>query len=481
MKPYLSLLLLSTACFALAQFSPDNLVVSVVGDGQPVGVGTNAKATLVELTPEGVETGYQIPLTDLNGRNLSADFDDKTTCQLARSPDGKYLTLGGYDLPPNAIGFNRILTPRVVARLDAAGNVLLSSSFVPTNSMQTGIGGAIRSAFTMDGESYVVSGAQLGLLKSSFSGLPAQFFGGLQTTGIGAITSSPTQHRVFGIFAPNGGDFFNWNGSTETYGGFYPFQLGCYEPTDMIIERRFETHAITFGMLWSSSLPQIGLMRVWNSLGMIGGTIIAGTGIQDFTKHANSRLFAIPNDGSVILKSNSAGNGWTVLKTAAPNTRFSGIECVPSSGYFVKATIVFDFLALVRPNPIEISWRDSSNVEVTKTKLYEVEYGFYYGEIPGNIPSQFRISVKEEPWLRVTFPIASEPPFQLGDINCSRMVPTGDADGDNEVTNSDYAIWAAHNGTTVTSLSNGDFDGDGEVTNSDYALWAYYNGVAGDE
>ncbi len=59
----------------------------------------------------------------------------------------------------------------------------------------------------------------------------------------------------------------------------------------------------------------------------------------------------------------------------------------------------------------------------------------------------------------------------------------GDADGDNEVTNADYAFWAAGNG-----LSSGqpgfmiatDFDRDGEITNADYAFWAAGNGVMGD-
>ncbi len=59
-------------------------------------------------------------------------------------------------------------------------------------------------------------------------------------------------------------------------------------------------------------------------------------------------------------------------------------------------------------------------------------------------------------------------------------LPTGDIDGDGDVTNSDYAIWAANNGASVVPGTNGDLDGDGDVTNADYALWAASNGLSDD-
>ncbi len=56
----------------------------------------------------------------------------------------------------------------------------------------------------------------------------------------------------------------------------------------------------------------------------------------------------------------------------------------------------------------------------------------------------------------------------------------GDLDGDEEITNFDYSIWAINNGSTATPGTNGDLDGDGEVTNFDYSLWASNNGLLGD-
>ncbi len=58
---------------------------------------------------------------------------------------------------------------------------------------------------------------------------------------------------------------------------------------------------------------------------------------------------------------------------------------------------------------------------------------------------------------------------------------SGDGDNDEEITNSDYSVWAAGNGQNVFPGTNGDYDGDGEVTNADYALWASNNGILGDE
>lgn len=55
-------------------------------------------------------------------------------------------------------------------------------------------------------------------------------------------------------------------------------------------------------------------------------------------------------------------------------------------------------------------------------------------------------------------------------------LPVGDIDGDGEITNSDYSIWAVNNGNSVAPGTNGDLDGDGDVTNADYALWAANNG-----
>ncbi|HRJ25909.1 MAG TPA: hypothetical protein PLO61_00190 [Fimbriimonadaceae bacterium] len=105
---------------------------------------------------------------------------------------------------------------------------------------------------------------------------------------------------------------------------------------------------------------------------------------------------------------------------------------------------------------------------------------------PSAVTVPYRISYRKQPWLRATYPqgpsdplIPLDAPFNVGVI----QLITGDIDGDNEITNFDYSLWAASNGTaTGNPLFNADadLDGDGELTNFDYSLWATNNGLLGD-
>jgi len=53
----------------------------------------------------------------------------------------------------------------------------------------------------------------------------------------------------------------------------------------------------------------------------------------------------------------------------------------------------------------------------------------------------------------------------------------GDADGDHEVTPTDFSVWRVQNGQTGTDLA-GDFNGDGQVTVTDFSIWRTHNGQA---
>ncbi len=71
---------------------------------------------------------------------------------------------------------------------------------------------------------------------------------------------------------------------------------------------------------------------------------------------------------------------------------------------------------------------------------------------------------------------------QFGQVTNFFLV-NGDADGDNETTNADYALWAAANGSAPGDSNwddRADFDWDGEITTSDYSAWANCQGQLGD-
>ncbi len=106
---------------------------------------------------------------------------------------------------------------------------------------------------------------------------------------------------------------------------------------------------------------------------------------------------------------------------------------------------------------------------------------------PSAVTVPFRISYRNKPYLRRTVPaglndplIPISGPYNVGDMT---LVP-GDVDGDNEITNSDYALWASVNGLSFghpNFNADADLDGDNEITNADYALWASGNGMQGDD
>ncbi len=132
---------------------------------------------------------------------------------------------------------------------------------------------------------------------------------------------------------------------------------------------------------------------------------------------------------------------------------------------------------------IPVSFRDASNTEIaTANASYDSVTGAFSVTVPSAVTVPYRISFEQGFWLRMTLPDPADPATPLGNYNFGLVAPiVGDADLDNDITNSDYAFWAGTNGDSVSPNTGADFDGDGEITNSDYALWAGNNGISGDQ
>lgn len=133
------------------------------------------------------------------------------------------------------------------------------------------------------------------------------------------------------------------------------------------------------------------------------------------------------------------------------------------------------------PTTLPVSIRNSANAEVSVAMgTYNPVNGAFSVTLPIGSPTAFRISVKLDPWLRRTFPTATNAPFGFTNQDLQLVnFETGDIDGDNEITNADYSIWAFNNGSMGT-FAEGDLDGDGDITNADYSIWAFNNGLLGD-
>ncbi|WP_344139024.1 ExeM/NucH family extracellular endonuclease [Luedemannella flava] len=199
------------ASSAAADFGEGNLVVLRVGTGSAALSSAATEAFLDEYTPAGalVRT-VALPTTGTGAnRRLTVSGSATTEGALARSADGRYLTLGGYDADPgtaSVAGTAAATTARVVARVDGAGVVDTSTALTDAYS-----GGNIRGAVTDDGSRFWTVGSA----------------GGVRLAAAGASTSTqinsaaPVNLRVAGIVA---GQLYVTTGSSPT--GLYAVGAG---------------------------------------------------------------------------------------------------------------------------------------------------------------------------------------------------------------------------------------------------------------
>ncbi len=125
--------------------------------------------------------------------------------------------------------------------------------------------------------------------------------------------------------------------------------------------------------------------------------------------------------------------------------------------------------------PLHVEVVGAGGVIEDSQDVYVGYYGYYAFDT--NVTGVKSIRFKGRHWIST---LIADVDLGVGQPDIDVSLRNGDIDGDNEVTNADYAEWAANNGTFVTPNTSGDLDGDGEVTNSDYAIWAANNGESGD-
>jgi hypothetical protein len=173
-------------------------------------------------------SGSQEPLA-FQGVAGAGDVDDGA---LSLSVNGHYLTLVGYGAIPgtaNIVTTNTV--PRVVARIDALGNVDTSTSFTPNTAF---VGGTtvlnssfLRSSATVDGTAFWVSGSASTVAGSTTTGgiwyIP---FG--PTGGAAAVQLNSTGVRDIGIF---GGQLYGDGDNIATSSRPEFFTVGTGTPT----------------------------------------------------------------------------------------------------------------------------------------------------------------------------------------------------------------------------------------------------------
>jgi hypothetical protein len=166
-----------------AEFCSDNIVVSRVGDGSSALTSVGTAVFLDEYTRAGtfVQT-IALPATAGAGGNRRFVNSGSATSNLAlaRSSDGRFLTLAGYDAALTAVGVANTASTavnRVVARVD--GNGVVDTTTALTDAFT---GDNFRSAVTDDGSRFWLGGT------STPSGS-----GGVRFATLGATTSNPVR------------------------------------------------------------------------------------------------------------------------------------------------------------------------------------------------------------------------------------------------------------------------------------------------
>src|SRR6185436_14574756 len=204
-----------------AAFTPGNLAVLRVGDGGVTTLANNAtNLFILEYTPGGslIQT-ISIPASGATALTMSGSATSEGA--LMRSPNGRWLCIGGYNTnsgPAGIASTTSLAAPRGVATIDAAGNYNL----VATTSTQFS-GNNIRAGATDGTNNFWAGGGSSGTYLFGFGATA------------GTIQSSIANSRVLSIF--NGALCFSAaSGTARGVYGFSPAGMPvAATPTNFLI------------------------------------------------------------------------------------------------------------------------------------------------------------------------------------------------------------------------------------------------------
>ncbi len=331
---------------AWGQFTNGNIVVLQMGDGVATLSSSSAPVSLKEYT----KTGSLVQTIALPSSGSSPRFtvtgNSGSEGHLARSADGKYLTIAGYDTVAGVSSFAVAATKRLIARIDASGNIDL------TTGITDGGTSAVRSA-VMDGTSNT-------WMATSGGGIRYEQFGNIGTSI--QMSSTPTNTRVVRVYN-------NQLYISTASGAFLGVcSIGSGTPTTS-----GQTTTLLPGMPTSGTHSPYGfsVSPDGNTLYVADdGSAANGGGIQKWTLSAgtwskaytllNNGTTAIPSRGltvdwsgtnpviyattsstpNALIRVTDTGSGSTAdtLAASPANTVFRGVDFAPSNGAAFIAT-----------------------------------------------------------------------------------------------------------------------------------------------
>lgn len=339
-----------------APITPGNIVIFRAGTGSnSLSSTTGNEVFLDERTTAGaLVQSIAIPATGAGTKLITAGGSTAEGA-LSISPDGRWISFGGYDAAvpqssslPNS---SSATVPRSVGILDTTtGNVTLTT----TGTFYSA--GAVRTAYSSDGNKFWAAGSNTGIVYGTVSG---------GTASLVNSNTAGTNNRVLGQYGNElyisaasgtnptvgrlGGDPLAGNAPTSTnlipnvpaQGGTpvtsrYGFTFLDTNPAVPGLDTLYTVDdSGTSGGLWKYTLDLSG---IWNAAGSITTTTSAlrglagtvnGSDVQLFmTGSANTLWTFTDTTAATSVLSGTIAN-FTSLATAATNTAFRGVVAVP--------------------------------------------------------------------------------------------------------------------------------------------------------
>ncbi|MCX5690187.1 MAG: hypothetical protein NTV94_10470 [Planctomycetota bacterium] len=325
-------------------FSQGNLVVFRAGNGSAVLSSAATTAFLDEYTPAGVLVQSITMPTSVSGSNKRFVTSGNSTSEgeLARSADGRYLTLGGYDAD---VGTASIGTTATTAVLRVMARVGLDGVADTSTTTTAYSGNQIRGVVSNDGGQMWATGGNNGVQYATF--------GGSSSIQLNQVTPTSTNNRNINIF---NGQLYVSSASAALRG---VAAVGTGLPTSngqvlsafagMAVNTSSSGYDFTLVsstlmyMADDSAAAGLGGLQRWE---LQAGTWVRtqtytlanGGRIRQFTTTTdalgNNVIYVTSLDSSNVstiqsLVDTGAGSAFTVVATAGASTLFRGIEFAP--------------------------------------------------------------------------------------------------------------------------------------------------------
>lgn len=328
------------SCTYPAGFTAGNIVVLQVGNGSVLS-NASAPISLREYSTSG-SLVQNIPVPSTGSNRITISGSATSEGALARSENGLYLAIAGYDSDPgvasinSATGVSRTLgymnsaqtwsRPYLVAQANAYNTNNIRSAYYDGTNAYTG-GTATTAA--LGGVRYFDSNTNTLQVSSTVTNIrTVNVFGG-------QLYASAASGSNIGILAVGSGSPTN-TGNTSTLlintgTGASPY--GFYFNSDRTVCYIADDRATVAGGIqkWTASTPS-GPWTLAYTLSVSAGNNIGARGVAvDFTG-ANPIIYATTTDNRLVkIEDAGSGSAFSLLATAATNYLFRGVAFAPTA------------------------------------------------------------------------------------------------------------------------------------------------------